>query len=554
MFNHLNHRAGHYALLGVVAAWLFFVNLGGATLWDVDEGRNTVAALEMLESGKWVVPTFNNVLRVDKPALLYWLQATAYHLFGINEFAARLPSALAGLVTVLLTYELGRRMFNAVTGLLGGLILASTPMICAAARFANPDALLNGCCVLTMLCFWIGIAASSRWWFVTVGTSAGVGVLSKGPVGLILPGAVIGLFLLWTRQLHRLLDRRFLLGGLAFAVVALPWYIWVSVDTKAGFLRGFILTHNVDRFLSSMENHHGSPWYYLAVLVVGSAPWSIFLGLALWYALPRLKVAQGPAGPTVPTQELGTRFLLCWIGVYLVFFSVSATKLPNYILPTYAPLALLTGRFLVRWRDGEIRPTVWLLHVSLACLVLVGLAAALGLSLAGGALRMPFMRDRYLPGLEAWAAMGALPVMGALAAWWCLRRQYRAGLIASVTSAAVLFLGPLAAWGSVSFNHHKVPAPLVHNGGALQRDQDIRIGAYQLEYLPSLNFYCQRNVKHHADAQEVQQFLRTPLPVYLFVPAPAWHDLQAVVHGPSRVLARHHDMYRNCDVLVITNR
>src|SRR5947209_18849679 len=120
MFPHLNHRAGHYALLAAAGVWLFFVNLGGASLWDLDEGRNTVAALEMLESGNWIVPTFNNVLRVDKPALLYWLQAGAYHVFGVTEFAARLPSALAALLTVLLAYELGRRMFGPVTGLVGG--------------------------------------------------------------------------------------------------------------------------------------------------------------------------------------------------------------------------------------------------------------------------------------------------------------------------------------------------------------------------------------------------------------------------------------------------
>src|SRR5947209_14437894 len=143
MFPHLNHRAGHYALLAAAGVWLFFVNLGGASLWDRDEGRNTVAAFEMLESGDWIVPRFNNVLRVDKPALLYWLQATAYQVFGINEFAARLPSALAALGAVLVAYELGRRMFNPVSGLLGSLVLASTPMVCAAARFANPDALLN---------------------------------------------------------------------------------------------------------------------------------------------------------------------------------------------------------------------------------------------------------------------------------------------------------------------------------------------------------------------------------------------------------------------------
>jgi 4-amino-4-deoxy-L-arabinose transferase-like glycosyltransferase len=555
MFQRLHHRAGHYTLLTVVGLWLFFVNLGGASLWDVDEGRNTVAAFEMLESGDWVVPRYNGELRVDKPALLYWLQVLAYQQFGVNEFAARLPSALAALLTLLLAYELGRRMFNPLAGLLGGVVLASTPMLCAAARFANPDALLNACTVLTMLLFWRGFTVSSRWWFVPVGVSTGLAVLAKGPVGLALPGATIVLFLAWARQLHRLADWRVFLGVLVFAVVALPWYILVAVETKASFLRGFFLTHNVDRFLSPMENHHGLPFYYLAVLVVGFAPWSVFLGVTLWYAGQRGKLPSEGQPTGTPGTELAGRFLLCWLAVYLVFFSVAATKLPNYILPAYTPLALLTGRFLDRWRRGEVNPPAWILRTGLACLALVGVGAVLALSIAGGALPMPVMRDRYFQGLEAWALVGALPVGGAAAAWWFLRRSHAAGLIVSVAVAAVLFLGPLGAWGSATFNRYKVPAPLVHEAGALQRDRDIRVGGYQVEYLASLNFYCQRDISHLKDAKEVYHFLKTPLlRVYLFVPEPLWKELERNTRSPYRIVGRHHDMYRHWDVLVVSNQ
>src|ERR1700677_3353972 len=138
MLQRLNHRAGHILLLMTAGACLFLLNLGGPSLWDIDEGRNATAAEEMFESGDWVVPTFNGKLRSHKPALLYWLQAAAYKAFGVNEFAARLPSALAAMLTVLLVYELGRRMFSRATGLLGGLALASSTLFCVAAHFANP--------------------------------------------------------------------------------------------------------------------------------------------------------------------------------------------------------------------------------------------------------------------------------------------------------------------------------------------------------------------------------------------------------------------------------
>ena len=282
MFQRLDHRAGLYALLLLASAGLFLINLGGPSLWDIDEGNNAEAAREMWESDNWVVPSCNYQLRVDKPALLYWLQIAAYHFFGVNEFAARLPSALAALLAVLLTYELGRRQFGAAVGLLAGLILASSFLFCAAAHFANPDALLNAFTVLTLLFFWIGFDSGWRGWPLLAGASAGLAVLAKGPVGVLLPGAVALLFLLWSRRLRLLGNGRLLLGGLVFLLVALPWYVWVGIETKTDFLRGFFLKHNVGRFLSPMENHRGPIFYYPVVLLLGFLPWSLFLLPTIW--------------------------------------------------------------------------------------------------------------------------------------------------------------------------------------------------------------------------------------------------------------------------------
>src|SRR5260221_2304830 len=116
----------------------------------------------MLDADNWIVPTFNYKLRTDKPAMLYWLELLAYRQFGINEFSARLPSALASMLSVLVTYELARRLFDSCTGLLGGLVLASAPAFCAAARFANPDALLTFFTLLTLSIFWQGYQRGSR--------------------------------------------------------------------------------------------------------------------------------------------------------------------------------------------------------------------------------------------------------------------------------------------------------------------------------------------------------------------------------------------------------
>src|SRR5262245_29574396 len=122
MFSVLDHRSGHYVLLILVGALLCLPNLGAASLWDIDEGNNAVCAFEMYESGDFVMPTFNYQPRDDKPPLLYWMQAAGYHLIGVNETSARLPSALATLVSLLAVYELGRCMFGPPVGLLAGIV------------------------------------------------------------------------------------------------------------------------------------------------------------------------------------------------------------------------------------------------------------------------------------------------------------------------------------------------------------------------------------------------------------------------------------------------
>jgi 4-amino-4-deoxy-L-arabinose transferase-like glycosyltransferase len=545
MFRICNNRPGHYGLLLTLMAGLCLPNLGVPSLWDIDEGNNAEAAREMLESDNWVVPTFNYELRVDKPALLYWLQIGAYQVFGVNEFAARLPSAVAALATILLVYELGRRLFSATTGLLAGVILASSIAFCASAHFANPDALLNGFAVLTFLIFWSSFVRGGRGWFVLTGLSTGLGVLAKGPVGLVLPLGVIVLFLMVSRKLHLLLDRRVVLGVLIFALVALPWYAWVAVDTKGAFLRGFIEKHNLNRFLSPMENHRGPVYYYLAVLILGFAPWSAFLGLAGWFAWGK-RAQQDSALVT------GYRFLGCWIAIYLVFFSLAATKLPNYILPIYAPLALLTARFLERWCRRLIQPPGWALNVSLACVGLMGVGTTFAVLAAAGWIDLPKLRERLLPGLAPWAFLGPLLLVGATAAWWCQRRQQPVGSAVSVAATALFFTGALAAAGILALDRHKAPRPLVQISGARQTETEVRVGCYQY-FQPSLVFYCRREVHQLFSDDKALEFLRCPLPAYLFVPAEVWANLEKRAAFPTYLLGRHYDLYRHCEVVVVGN-
>jgi 4-amino-4-deoxy-L-arabinose transferase-like glycosyltransferase len=608
MFQRLNHRAGHYALLGVVWALVCLPNLGGPSLWDIDEGNNTGCSLEMFCSGNWVLPTFNYQMRTDKPALLYWLQALAYQAFGVNEFAARLPSALAALLTILVTYELGRQTFGKRAGLLAGLILASAGLFCAAGHFANPDALLTAFTTLTLFLFWHDYRRDGTGWLSAAGASAGVAVLAKGPVGLVLPAAVTFLFFLWRGQLRRLLDRRLPLAALCFLVVAAPWYAWVAVETKWVWVAEFWQRHHAERVATPLENHGGPVYYYALVLIAGLAPWSVFLGPALWHAWRRSRPAGAPLallvgwvvgyfslfawvrcllpgcllplcpaafflGPALwaawrrpgparaPAQETedggraAVQLLVCWVAVYLVFFSQVQTKLPNYVLPLYPAAALLLAFFLDRWRRGLVTVAPWVMPVSLACLALLGVGVAVGLGVAGGALDLPGVPARHglvrLPGLEAWAGLGAVLLAGAGVAGWCLRRGSPGGLVGAVAASAVLFAAVLGARAVEAVERYKAPRPLVRALPADQTRREVRVGAYGY-FQPSLVFYCQREVARFEEERDAIQFLRGPLPAYLFLPADVWVGLRGRVAG-ARLVARHYDLYDGRDVVVVTN-
>lgn len=590
MLAQLNNRFGHYLLLMAASLVMFLANLGGASLWDVDEGRNASCALEMMESGDWIKPTFNGLLRDHKPALLYWLQVGAYHLFGVNEFAARLPSALAALFTVLLTYELGRMLFNSMTGLLGGLIVSSSILLCAAARFANPDALLNLFLVLCFFLFWRGFSQTGKYPYFSLGLAAGLAVLAKGPIGLAMPTAGLVLFLLWIGKLRILWTPRFFLGAASFSLVGLPWYILVCAETKGEFIFGFLLKHNVNRFISPMENHSGGPWFYLLVILVGLAPWSIFLGLTVWYGFwsalrsPKNSVrhwwnaARDTEVPergresffaefanisvnrdlakndSQPLLENRYRFLLCWIGVFLLFFTVAATKLPNYVLPVTTPFALLTARLLDRWGRGQIHIPSWALGLSLGSLALVGLGLSFGLLVASGSIPLIRLKAPALAELRWLALLGLVPIVGALASWWCWRREQRQGVVRCLTLTSLLFLAPLLIWGSEILNFYKAPRPLVEESATLDRTKEIRIIGFKVDHLPSLNFYCQRGIQHCPTGEDAVDYLQLSIPVYVFMPLRDWQQVQGKLQAPYEIVGRHRDLYGAGEVIVVTNQ
>lgn len=550
----LHTRIAHYALLALTMAVVTLPNLGAASLWDVDEGVNAGCTREMMDSGTWVVPTFNGELRTAKPVMLYWIQRVAFNLFGVSEWAARIPAVLLGLGTVLLTYELARRMFDAATGLLAGVVLATAIEFCKLSHAATPDAPLIFFITLTLYLFWVGHANGGRVWFYTAAAASGLATLTKGPVGLAMPGLIVFVYFLWNRELKRFLDRRLIHGVLIWLAVAVPWYALVIAETRGAYL-AFFRNENAGRFLNAMEGHRGPVVYYLGALFAFFAPWCVFLGGAVWFAVrgatPRTPSSVGG----LPMQDVRAyRFLLCWAAAYLIFFSLAATKLPNYIAPLYPAVAIMTARFLVRWRTADVTLPKWAMPAATAGVAVVGVVVTAALLVGSGTIALNLKGQRIVPGLAKYAPVGGVLLLAAGLMAWHLATGRRAQYVRTVTVATVAFIGTLAAFVVNELDSYKAPKALVAESGAHQPDREVRLAS--LDYTqPSVTFYAERKVERMQSAAEAGTFLAMPLPAYLFVPASVWDEqLAGKVAAPHRVAARRFDFYRNGDVLVVTNQ
>ncbi len=322
----------YLALLGLL---LLGWNLWGYDLWAPDEPFFGEGAREMIVDGKWVVPHVNGEVNTHKPPLFFWLIATFSLPFGaVSSLTARLPSVLAALGSLLLTMRLGRRMAGPKIGVLAGVLLATTHIFWDKARWAQIDSLL---CFLILVAisafegFRAGDLSGKRAGILFWG-AAGLAVLAKGPVGLLLPLGVALVTLAFDRDLGRWRNFAPVAGPLVFLAVAGLWATAASIWGEGYSVWGALQEHFVDRAVSGM--HHAQPvWYYLKVLPYALLPWSFLLPGALLLGWRRRRHADD-------------RLLLVWALFVVLFFTISTEKRDLYILPAVPAFALLISRLI----------------------------------------------------------------------------------------------------------------------------------------------------------------------------------------------------------------
>jgi len=587
------------ALVTLAAGCVFLFHLGAVRLWDMDEAIFSETAREMFERGDAVVPWFNGTLFTHKPPWMYWGMMLGYRLLGCNELAARLGSALAGLGTVLLTWAIGRRLFSPRVGFWAGIVLGCCLQFAVIARAATPDAWLS---LFTTLAMWLlvrgtfarateatpdetapseaasGASASSEpvigrtslGAYALAYVALGVGILVKGPVAIVLPVGVWASFLVsqgalcdlaagqaggsastgrrWSRWLAFASPGRWLRAGLAMrpalaVVVALavagPWYLVVGLRTDWEWLIGFFGVHNFGRFLQPMENHGGPAYYYLVALLAGLFPWSIFLSPTCAGAWRR-----------VATRAVGWQgdlLLVCWVGVWVGFFSLAGTKLPSYIAPAYPAAALLTARWIAGWIEAPASVARGWPRSGFAVLGTVGLVTAIGLPLA--------IEHFFSHAPEyRWGLLAAPLIVAAVAGWIASERGEAGRAAAIVAIGAVLFLCGVLGLGAARVDDYQYTVPLAARIRAESAGDQSPIISYR--YMrPSLIFYARQPIVEVGALRDVADFFaHSPGSALLVTPAPEFEQLRPLLPPDVETLETHPAFLKGDPLLLVGRR
>ena len=345
----------HYLpwLLGLVCVAVLFANLGGADFFEPDEGRNAEKAREILLLNDWVTPHENFLPVLDKPVFFYWLVAFSYKIFGVAEWSARLPSAVFALGCLFLVYHFARRWWGSWAAMWSVLILLTSVEFFLLARIVRSDMVLTFCATLALCSFYSAIHTESetakKLHCLLMYGALGAGTLVKGLIGLVIPGMVFFVYLLLTDHSWSILRRLHLLhGALLFLLIVIPWYLWVDARNP-GYLRYFFWDEHFTRYLTDEFNRDESWFYFFIVAAVGFLPWTFFLPFVardLWRRRDDKNV-----------------FLVLWLVLPFLFFSFSSSKLPQYLLPIYPAMALLSGQTisnLFNQRESRERRLVYL--------------------------------------------------------------------------------------------------------------------------------------------------------------------------------------------------
>lgn len=329
---------GAILLLVLIYSLLWFGTLNYRHLIPSDEGRYAEMAREMLVTGDWITPRYNGYKYFEKPPLQIWATAAAFQVFGMGEWQARLWTGLTGFLTILFIGFTGARLYSARAGWLGALVLASSPMWVISGHMNSLDMGLSAFLVMALCSLLLSQSYdstnTSRNWMWACWILMALATLSKGVIGVAIPGMVLVVYSItaWDWKIWKRLH--FISGTALFLLITAPWFILVA-ERNSEFLQFFFIHEHLQRFTETTHSRTGPIYYFVPLLLIGFLPW----------------LAQIPGAILLAWKERSSKFssvwlLVCWFAVIMGFFSLSQSKLPGYIIPVFPALAMLVGKHL----------------------------------------------------------------------------------------------------------------------------------------------------------------------------------------------------------------
>jgi 4-amino-4-deoxy-L-arabinose transferase-like glycosyltransferase len=473
--------------------------LGKPGIIDYDEGVYAEVSREMFTQHQYLLPSLNGNGFFEKPPLLYWGQMLGYRLFGTTSFGARFINALAGIATVLLVFLVGRKPLGSETAFRAALILGSSLFFVYLSRVAMTDMLLTLFLTLCLCFFWWGSERhlqqkSGAPWFWGGCIFAGLAMLTKGAIGALFPLVTAFFYLLSIGRLSLLFKRSWIIPGTLLLIgIGFSWYLLLGCVHPDGFafMKDLFIKHHIERFTTPLEGHTGPIYFYLLILLVGFMPWSVFVPLA---------AIRCPYRDSSSSRVRFLRLFILFSMVTLVFFSMAATKLPNYICPALPGIAMLTATlFDEKEKRGKL---IWSISTYLAAFLILGLGilclaspqiiAHLPQMLGKSALKAPVLAQPINLGYIPYSS-GLSMIAAALFLISANRTKTTTSLFTVLSTTALVVTGILFLIIMPTYDE-LINRPLIHlaEQAAGKTPEDGKIAMLEVTSRPSVNFYAHR--------------------------------------------------------------
>jgi 4-amino-4-deoxy-L-arabinose transferase-like glycosyltransferase len=488
---------------------LFFWQLDAYSLFNITEAKQAEIARHLWVSGDWVTPVYNRELYFDKPVLLHWLMALGFSIFGINEWAVRLPSAVAAAALIWTTWGFVHYFSNLRTATLAATLLAANSFTLALGRTGQHDMLLTVFMTTALYCWYFAYSSGQTWGYLAFFALLALAVMAKGPLALVLCSLIIGIFCVWVdrwRSQLRIVPWGW--GALIFGSIALPWHIlmfWVHGWT---FIDQTFLYNNVSRYLHANLNQAGPWYYYLPLILVAMFPWITLLPVSL-ARRARWRLLRSSDWRTKPPAEQLSLFMTVWFLTVLVFMSAASTKLPWYVYPGFPALAYLCAQ---AWAAQIADPDRWL-KPSLRLISGICGLLAIGFAIAPRLIPEP-LRQSVVETHISWLLALGYAIVAAVTWLSSLHRRALWAWIVQIVVFGLLAL-TVTAWLIPVLDHQILGGRLLPIAAVLRQEtcnacsSDFPAALAVTD--PSLNFYSQLSYIHRFTARtEIEAQLKQP--------------------------------------------